>query len=266
MKSERKRFHSFLYSPGTRGFHVTVRLRDLPGALASVLNLLGQYVDLTNTLSYSTSGGKAISSVFAKALSKSVTEETLRSAISKSKYVEEFEVVGSKGGLVTDSFHSGVELGPSEPLITMSIRGAINMFNGLAKAYGTGGETILFEEGLALGRANGGYIKGVFGARFVKTRMKDLAALYGTMGWGRTKLTLKQRGAVITARVDDCFECSIERSSRKGCAFRRGHLTGIISSFLGSEVTGEETKCRLRGDSHCEFLLTRKQATRKGHT
>jgi hypothetical protein len=70
LKAGRTEFHGFLHSPKARGFHVILELKDVPGSLNSVLELLRKYVDLTNTVSYSTPGGKAISSIFARAISR----------------------------------------------------------------------------------------------------------------------------------------------------------------------------------------------------
>lgn len=240
-----------------KGFHITVEVKDVPGALSSVLELLRQHVDLTNTISYNTTEGRAISGSFAKALSPSVTESTLKRVISKSPFVEDYDVVGSRGGLVMDTFHTGIELGPDEPLVAMSVKGVSRMFNRLAKEFGTGGETILFEEGSALGQANGDYVKGLVGAKFVRKRARDLAALYRALGWGMASLSVRNRRRIVSVRVENCFECSRGRGRRDGCNFLRGHLVGIVSSFFGGKFHGEERKCRFRGDPFCEFYLVK---------
>jgi predicted hydrocarbon binding protein len=60
--------------------------------------------------------------------------------------------------------------------------------------------------------------------------------------------------------VRDGFECAGGGKDRKECGFLRGHLASTISTLSGREFEGEETKCRFRGDSFCEFLLSRKEA------
>lgn len=257
LKPTRKRFHALQYCPRVRGFHIVVQLKDMPGALNSVLDLLRQQVDLTNTISYNTSEGRAISSIFAKAISRSVTENSLKSVIAKSPFVEDYEVVGSKGGLVADTFHEGIELGPGESLVAISVGGLSHMFRSLINLFGTGGEVILFEEGLAVGRENGDYLKKFLGASFVRNRLEDLAALYAALGWGRATVVVEKRGKMISAKVEDCFECSGVKERSQNCQFFRGHLVGIVSSFLGGNFRGEERKCRLKGDPHCEFYIER---------
>ncbi len=51
VKLPKKRLHAFLYVPEGRGFHVVTELKNEPGALESLLNLLRKSVDLTNTIS-----------------------------------------------------------------------------------------------------------------------------------------------------------------------------------------------------------------------
>jgi len=260
LKPTRKRIHAFLYVPEGKGFHIVVGLKNVPGALESLLNLLRQHVDLTNTISYNTSEGKAISSVFAKSLSKSLTGAELKMAISKSPFVEDCEVVESNGGLVVDTFHRGTELGRNEPLLAISVRGLSQMFRNLVRIFGSGGETILFEEGLAVGQANGEYVKELFGEKFVRERMGDLAPLYQALGWGIVSLDVEEDGERVVIKADECFECSGDRGEGQGCPFVKGHMVGIVSAFTSNDYTGEETKCRFRGDPRCEFILQRKKS------
>ncbi len=256
VKPPRKRLHAFLYVPEGMGFHIVTELKNEPGALESLLNLLRKSVDLTNTISYNSDEGKAVSSVFAMSLDPSLTEEALKEAILESPLVEACQVVGSKGGLVVDTYHLGTELGPGEPLLAISAKGFSHMFQTLVKLFGTGGETILYEEGLALGRSNGEYVRGLFGKAFVKDRITDLAALYEALGWGISAVEVRSDSA-LTVRIEDCFECEGGKGVAKGCNFFKGHLVGIVSRFFDGDFRGEESKCRLRGDPHCEFELER---------
>jgi predicted hydrocarbon binding protein len=256
--------HALLYSPKVRGFHIIIELKDVPGAFSSVLELLERYVDLTSTVSYATDRGTAVWSIFGKAISKSVTEEALRRVISCYPFVEDSEVVGSEGGLVFDRFHSGTQLGPGLPLVSISIRGLVRMFDRLTEDFGSGGEAILFEEGHAHGQATGDYLRGMFGAQLVKKRIRQFISFYGALGWGRASLSIGKQGKVVSVRVEDCFEASERKSPRHGCNFTRGHLVGLVSSYLRTELTGEETKCRLRGDPYCEFVLEEKSRLAAG--
>ncbi len=256
MKQLRRPTMGFYFSPRAKTFHIVVNMKDVPGALNSVLSALRSKVDLVESISYALEDGTAAWSGFGKALSKSDTEESIQKAVSRSPSVLECLVEGSDRGLLVDSFHQGVEVAPGRPAIILPVTGFSRICEHLAKILGTGGETILFEEGSALGRATGHYLAGKLGPARPDLRTKAALGLYRANGWGTVTLKEDPNGKLMKIKVKDCPECAGNGGDRKECGFMRGHLVSIVTELSEVKYRSEETRCRLRGDPDCEFSLT----------
>ena len=260
MKETKQQSLGFYFFPRMKGFHVVVRLKDVPGALASVLLLLRDHVNIVNSASYSLEDGNAIWSGFGKSLSKSETEGRLKKLVECLPVVLECEVKESDHGLLVDSFHSGIEGAPGRPGIVFPTEGLAKIYDYVVGVLGSGGETMLFEEGFALGKSTGQYLNTRLGHGHLDWKAKALLAMYRVQGWGSASLKIEKPRARFRVRFRDDYECAGGGKDRKECSFLRGHLTGMVSTLSGSEFKGEETKCRLRGDPLCEFVLSRKEA------
>lgn len=259
MKPTRKKVLGFRYAPNESTFHIVARIKDVPGALNSVLEILRERVDIIGSISYGLGDESAIWSGFVRALSKGETESELKKNIGKSPAVIESLVVSSNHGLLTDSFHSGIEYGPGRSGVIMPFAGVSRMFDRLVNVFGSGGQTILFEEGSALGTSSGQYINSLLGPKRLDWKVAALVAMYRTIGWGTTSLEIIKPRSSYVVRFSDCFECVDGTKPREECGFLRGHLVGTLTRLSGVDFKGEETKCRLRGDPLCEFRLTRSQ-------
>jgi len=240
-----------------KGFHIVVRLKDVPGALHSALGELSECVDIVNSVSYGLEDGTAIWSGFVKSLSTSETDGSLKKRIELSPSVLECEVKESDHGLLIDSFHSGFDIGHDIPGIVFSVAGFARVCDRLAQLLGSGGQTILFQEGLAFGKSTGQYLNARLGQGDLEWKVKALVGMNRAHGWGTASLEVVEPGARFRVTTVDDLECAELGKGRKGCDFLRGHLTSAISALSGSEFEGEETKCKLRGDKFCEFLLSR---------
>ena len=257
MENTKKKIPGFLFSRNSKMFHVVVRLKDKPGALSGVLQSLRASVDIICSVSYVTEDGGAIWSAFVKPLSRAETESKLEKLAMGSAFVEDCQVKGSDHGLMVDTLHSGVEYGPGRPGLIMPLSGVSRMNRALVEEFGSGGETVLYEEGRALGRASGDYLNSLLGRANPMWKVEAHAGLYRSLGWGIPSLQTERPGFTYVFRFNDCFECFEPDKVRKGCVFLRGHVAGTLSSLFGSEFQGEERKCRLRGGSVCEFRMTR---------
>jgi predicted hydrocarbon binding protein len=259
MKPTRKRSLGFYFFDTAKAFHIVIRLKDVPGALSSALELLCNCVDIVASTSYSMEDGEAIWSGFVKSLSNTETEVRLQKLVQSSPMVLECEVKGSDNGLLIDSFHSGIEVAPERPGVVLPKIGVSRMFNRLAEVFGSGGETILFEEGTALGQSSGQYLNATLAHNSLDWRIKALLGMYRTYGWGSASLEVENPGSRFRIGFSDCFECAEMGKERKECGFLGGHLSSTVSALSGKEFRHEETKCRLRGDPLCEFLLFRQK-------
>jgi len=260
MKSTKKEALGLYFTPRVKSFHVVVRLKDVPGSLSSVLGLLREHLNLVGSISYSVEGNGAIWSGFGKSLSKSETEGKLKKLLERLPLVIECEVKGSDNGLLIDSFHSGLEVAPDRPAVVLPLVGVSRIYDHLARILGSGGETLLFEEGSELGKSSGQYLNAKLGRDRLDWKVEALLGTYRVIGWGSASLKVEEPRARYRVSIHDCMECAGMGKDRRACNLVRGCLTGAASTLSGSEFKCEETKCRFRGDPFCEFLLSKKEA------
>lgn len=255
MEPPRSRVFVFSFLPDEKTFQIVLRMKNTPGALSSILELLSPRVDLISISTYSLDERTAICNGFAKALSKEETSGKLEQLIEKSEMVEDVVVGESDEGLLVNGLGSGLEdnLGRSRMLMTSV--GLSRTFDRLVEVFGSGGKTILFEEGSALGRANASYARRLIGPELAKRKLKTIYSSSGATGLGR--ITFKGEPSLLDfeLKVDDCFECSSYGKVRKSCDWIRGQLSGGLSTYLDAKLACEEVRCRFRGDPACEFHL-----------
>jgi predicted hydrocarbon binding protein len=258
MKETKRLSLGFYFYPGKRGFHVVVRLKDAPGALYSVLGLLHDHVDIAGSTSYTLGDGTAIWSGFGTSLKEGETGEKLEKLVERSPFVLECEVKGSDRGLLIGSFHSGLDIAPDRPGVVFPIAGVARIYDRMVQTFGSGGRTMLYEEGSELGRSTGRYLNSRLGKGDLEWKVKALLGIYRAYGWGSASLEVEKPDALYRVTIRDDFECLESGKYRDGCDYLRGHLASTISTLSGKEFEGEETRCRLRGDPLCEFVLSRR--------
>jgi predicted hydrocarbon binding protein len=255
----RKLILAFHFSPNEKTFHIVVRMKDVPGAASEVLSLLSDRIDLIGSQTYSLPDGKAVWNGFARALSRQESGRTLKRLLASSPIVEACEVRESDRGLLVDSYHSGLESGPGRRAVMMPLAGFTHMFDRLVRDFGTGGETILFEEGSALGKSSGEYLNSHLPSGSLDWKTKALVTMFRAVGYGDPHLKVLSPGKKYSLLFRDCFECSGAVGSRKECGFFRGQLSGTISTLANEEFDSEEVECRLRGATHCQFVVASKR-------
>jgi predicted hydrocarbon binding protein len=252
----RKKDFPFYYSSSAKTVHVVAKLRDSPGALASLLNNLGTRLDLIGTTSYGIEGGCAIFSCFGEALFDSDTVRSIQKVALRSPHVLACQVRRSEDGLLVDQFHQGIQSEKGESYIMMHRDGLASMFTAVRKALGSGGDVLLYMQGKSYGHSRVESCRSALGPNPV-TRLQELAHIYEALGFGASLVTLQPNGTVKLVLSDD-LECSASEGWGRSCHFARGFVEGSIGAALGKEMTADETKCRLRGDRNCEFSVIAK--------
>ncbi|MBI3858702.1 MAG: hypothetical protein HY296_00465 [Thaumarchaeota archaeon] len=255
MKRVKRHEFPYVYAKGKRLFHIVATLEDVPGALGSVLELLRKRVNLIGSVSYSLKGGEAIWSSFGESLSPVETEESLSRLIQSSNLTKEFEVHQSKDGLLVDGFHSGIQTETGESLVMLPREGLSHMFDQVVAEFGSGGELLLYNQGTLLGRDGAEVFIRMLGAEVAKSKVADLRPVFSASGWGIPTRLAENPPGTYTLMVEDCFECSSGHEVARTCSFLRGYFEGSGTAILGILIACEETKCRLRGDPHCEFVI-----------
>ena len=247
------------YAPGKKLFQMIVKLSDAPGSYRSILDLLSSRVNLVGTSTYSLEDGTAIFSGVSEALSKKETAEGLKALILSSKAAMDAEVREGRDGLLVDTFHSGPEI-RGESYMLFSREGHRHMFTQIVRMLGSGGETLLFNEGEMLGRMSAQSLTTLLGPKRMREEVPYLAHFITARGWGKVEMDPGAAGPLTRITVSNCFECAGESTSRSGCSFFRGYFTGAGSVVDGSQVVVKETKCKFKGAPACEFVATRAQS------
>jgi len=254
LEEGKQRIFPVHFAPGKKLFHMVVKLSDAPGSYSSILEVLSSRVNLIGTQTYTLSDGTAVFSGFAEALSKDETSERLRRVILASKSAFAAKVAEGVDGLLVDTFHTGYTVG-NDNYMLMRRQGLGHMFDAVTRMLGSGGDFLLYAEGLAMGQRNAEIMVKNIGVGRVRAHKILLNRFLAAQGWGVLDAKEGPRRNEFSITVNDCFECSESRDSRKGCNFIRGYLAGGATASLGADIESVETKCMLRGAEACEFRL-----------
>jgi predicted hydrocarbon binding protein len=257
-KRNKQRIFLVHYDPGKKLFHVMVKLSDAPGSYSHVLDTLRSKLNLIGTTTYSLSDGSAMFSGFAEGLSPSQTPDEVRALILGSKAAMEAEVKEGREGLLIDTFHTGFAI-DGDSYMLLRTAGLAHVFDRVSKILGSGGEALLYEEGMALGQWDVEAYVRKLGVERVRAQIGALNRILSAQGWGDVKGEDGPGEHEITMNVGECFECSGEGTARKVCSFMRGYFAGAAEAVFGNAYDSKETKCKRTGGDHCEFRLTRRK-------
>jgi predicted hydrocarbon binding protein len=249
----KKREFSFYFAEGKKLFHIVARISDEPGSLGKVLNLLGTRVNFVGTSTYTLSNRTALFSGYAEALRANESADQLKKVVESSKAATEVAVMPGQDGILVDTYHTGFESNGQDMMLFRRAAMA-GMLSQIYKLLGSGGETLLYEEGKAIGRSNMEETVKEIGKERVGANIAYLRKRLRALGWGDVDAPIK--GDRTRLQVRDCFECSDSSDSRTGCHFFRGYIVGNRGPVDGKEPVVEEVKCVLRGDEVCEFVIT----------
>ncbi|QQG49322.1 MAG: hypothetical protein HY247_03150 [archaeon] len=254
LKERRAEVFPYHYEPKKRLVHIVVRISNEPGSLGAILDLLAHKVDLVGTSTYLTPEGSAVFSGFAAVLDKGESVEKLREMLmSSSRAIDAYVAEGSEGMLV-DSFHTGIRIA-DQAYMRFRREGLSKVFDRVVELFGTGGDTLIHSEGVTLGKDNAKGIIKLVGADMAVKKTEDLRLVLRAMGWGHITVPELDEDVRGVVQVADCFECCSGSKVRGGCHFFRGYLEGYASTLYGLDLTSEETRCTLRDEQVCEFVI-----------
>jgi predicted hydrocarbon binding protein len=252
--SRKKVIFPFHYAPGKQLFQVIARISDKPGSLAAILNNLSAKLNLIGINTYALPDDTAMVVGFASSMSGKEKSGELAEEIMKSKTVIHAEVREGNDGLLVDTFHTGNMVGDQNFLLLR--RDSLSrVFEEVVKIFGTGGDALLYKEGQEMGREDARNFIRIFGTEHIAEQASYLTSILTAEGFGAFEPNLASSEALYGIRVTECFECAENRGFRRACNFLRGYLQAAGVTALGVELEAKETKCILRGDEECEFLL-----------
>jgi predicted hydrocarbon binding protein len=183
----------------------------------------------------------------------------LKEKISSAHGVLDSIVVESKDGFLVDGIHFPLVLNSGDRVVLMRAEYLPRMFEMIRKKFGTGGETIVFDQGFAYGKATWADVTVKFGPGFARSNLRLVLKLYQALGWLRLEgIEWDEGSRSVTIRTSGSSECEGRKSSAPYSQFVRGHLSGALTAILGKETTCKETRCIAAGDQLCEFVSTPK--------
>jgi predicted hydrocarbon binding protein len=243
----------YYLAPGRRLFQIVINVRGERGALGSIIGLLESTFKLEGTTSYAPHDSTSILSVVAEGQSDAETPDGVRSSILTNRAALDAEVLEGREGILVDRFHTGLTTGAG---YVMMIRrqSLTKMLDRINRLLGSGGEVVLYEEGIAVGRANGEAFLKSLGAGMLRRNIDYLRSNLTAQGWGEVSVEVDPDGETRRMVVHDCFECSSNEGGRTGCHFFRGYILGNTSATFGMAFTVEESNCKLRGGNECTFV------------
>jgi predicted hydrocarbon binding protein len=252
--TRRKVEFPFYFSAEGKSVHIAAELVDKPSVLAQVLSRLRSKVDFVGIATYSVGNNRTIFSGIGILKSASDSAQSIERLMSLPGLVRRSEVTGSKNGLLIDRFHTGLEVGTGEPCLILPTAVLASTFEAVVREFGSGGETILFNQGKAYAQARWAGLGRAFGPD-PRTRLDDVAAMTGAVGWAIVEIKHTPGSNILECVNHECFECSGLTKGGHGCPFLRGMAVGLVESVYRTKVTSQETRCRKNGYDSCDFVM-----------
>ena len=193
-------------------------------------------------------------------LTDSITDiNALRERIEKMIGIEVHYKCAKSKGFMVGEFAFPLYVFPNVRSIIILGEDFQKMIKAMQERLGKIAGVYLYHLAFSGGKYMGNYIKSM-----LKLKERDLIAevlkIYQAAGWGRIELVkfdIDRPELII--RVYGSIECSAFKGLGKPAShFMRGHLSGLLSSLLDTNITLIETKCIAKGDPYCEFSLLRK--------
>ncbi|HEY6283932.1 MAG TPA: V4R domain-containing protein, partial [Nitrososphaerales archaeon] len=153
-----------------------------------------------------------------------------------------------------DKFHTGLQNGLGEPYIMVPTASLAKVFEEVIGTFGSGGKTIIYMQGKDFAISRWRLFSLLLGPNAEK-RTDEIFSIFESFGIGSLSVVPESQGKALRLVVRDCFECSVGTTKGRRCEFTRGMSVGYFSGAFGKDVTCRETKCRLKGDKVCEFVL-----------
>jgi predicted hydrocarbon binding protein len=253
----RKDVNVYLFNPTKKFFHVVIELENVPGALRNVLEVV-HGLDLNVLGSFSSVDSSAKFGVWSGFVEDSDhTAMDLKRMLSASPYVHDAIVAESNKGFLVDGIHFPLSYNNGTRAVMMGTKALANMIGTLNERFGTGGEVILYEEGLSYGKEVGGEYLMMLGSDFISSNMGEVMKVYQAKGWFRVEdVTMDAAKGRVVIAAGENFECAGVEARSPHSHYVRGHLEGLVTTWLGRPMECRETLCVASGDRFCEFTLT----------
>ena len=252
----RKDVNIYLFDPTRKYFHIVLELENVPGALRNVLEVM-HGLNLNILGSFSSVDASAQVGVWSGFVEDSEHSSwDLKQKLMVSPYVHDAMVVESSKGFLVDGVHFPLAYNTGTRAIMMGAKPLANMLSTVNEQFGSGGNVILYEEGLSYGKETGSEYMAKLGADFIVPNITEVLKLYQALGWFKIgKAHFEAPEWTLTVQAEENFECMGVDSRVPHSHFVRGHLEGVVITWLGRPMECRETLCVAKGDKVCEFVV-----------
>lgn len=242
MKPFPKDVLGYVYDPRRTFFHITVVLDNQPGAVKEVAERLAatKLNVLQGFHSAPPGNPQGVWSLFVESKDSRLTTDQVAKAVDSSRYVLDCEVRKSTDGFLIDDFHFPVRIAPNHEAILLSPKATRSMLESIAQTYGSGGETIVYNVGMEVGKVGSGISRDLVGDAVVALAPR-LIKIFDTSGLGQAEQTEFELSPFRTRiRIVGYFECVGKKASSPLCHFMRGVIAGGTIAGLGLKASCKE--------------------------
>ncbi len=235
-----------------------VKLKNTPGAIAEVVNIL--YSKGVNILhGFHTAcpdRDEAICGFFADLKDSNEKAENLVKEIEKLDVT--LDVKFSRpiiDGLIVDEIHFPIMV-LDERSIVMKIKTIAGSFNRLYEKFGSGAGFILYEMGRAAGEDKVKSLCEMYDLDKL-TVLRVILAERSAKGWGISEIEkFDEEKSEASIVVHELFECLPFQGKSKEAKsqFFRGYLAGVLSQLFNKPILVVEDECIAKGDENCKFI------------
>lgn len=254
---------AFLYVPGRRIVEFKIHLKNVPGALMSVMEVF--YKHKVNIMSSWFPNNPTEESgywtLFADYTGVFVPLEEFKKELKRKRKVIDVEYVEAENFLV-DAFHFKVETPPMGRVFTLNVDLYAEIVKALRETFGSAADFILFMQGVKYGEAAIKRYREAFPLLSRVSRddiVKFLVEIPRVVGYADVEIKKANLDeGLLYAVAYSLFECEPFKGQLNtvNSQFFRGMMTGAVRTLTGREdyVVIEE-ECVAKDDPYCSFKL-----------
>ncbi|MDG6901375.1 MAG: hypothetical protein JRM80_05380 [Nitrososphaerota archaeon] len=246
------------YAPDRRLAEVTVRLKNVKGALAKCARLVAE-LDirvLGGFTSASSASSVGVWSFFAD-ITDSPDLTKIRRALMDLPVVEGVEVLAAEDGFMVDRQNFPLMFSNRRALI-MRTDALSGMFAHLWSVFGSGSVAIIDQMAESMGRFTAKEVLDDLGREFAIRSLDEILGTYTALGYAQVEVTRRDADSVNVS-AKGLFECesNAKNGIRRKSTFFRAHLRGLISTIFDADFEVTEVECVAEGDEACSFTMTK---------
>ena len=259
----------YMFYKGRSIYGLYVRGISRPGVYRDILSIFAERG--INILYFSTTvaerGEEGVAICFFDLTGITVPLERLVNEIRGIRGVKMAAIIPPKfEGFIADTISFPLMLGDARAVMIdeSALRG---LLRDVRKRMGSGGEAMLYHFGFETGLDWASYVvreaEGI-GLTEPLEKLSIAADIFKALGYGVIEeiKAFREEPPYMEVKVSGNIECALGVENGDGetySHFIRGVLAGFTTRIFDREMYAQETRCIVRGDPHCEFIIKPKR-------